>query len=348
MDNKVKITALIFFFLIWAFITYEVVRKSSWNENVEKKQILKDSFIRNATWESGLTNDIPYVKWDEIEYVYILEENDWAEAKVDLSKVSERIDLQEVELNGEKIPLDNLNLKVDTDEITSIKIKWISKINKTEEENIEENIEVIVTQKRETLLEETQNIEENEDQEGRIKDVTNLIVNNYSFKSNIDSMLTIRAENVENITALVIWDYSLKPVFKDWIAYFNIEAWTFWTWTFLPFIEQKNGKIKTLDQAVTFIFVPGDVSIVNITPREIWNDVDRTLVLQWDGFDKVMSVQLSNNLVIKNTSFEVINNKVMSIKIPRWLDSWEYHFNIMTTKWISELKTEKFKIINKE
>lgn len=342
MNKKITAVSVIFLSLILSFIFYEISRKANLEVEVEEKEVISEAFVKNNSWESDYTTDIPYTKGNELEYVYIIEPQENKEAEIDISKIWERVEVDTVEINWEEIDVINNKITVDTSEAQSIKIKGTAKINKTEEENIDENIEVTVKEKKENapVIEESEEIDKT--------DISNLSLNTYSFSSNIDSLLIITWENIESISALTIWDYSFKPVFKDWKAFFNLEAKTFDTWEYFWIIKQTNWKIITLDKKLNFTLIKEEVAIVNISPREIWNDKQNYLVLQWDWFDKVISLQLSNNVVIKNTQFEILTDKVMPVKIPPNLPSWEYHFNIMTTKWIVELHSQKFKIIHKD
>ncbi len=59
-----------------------------------------------------------------------------------------------------------------------------------------------------------------------------------------------------------------------------------------------------------------------------------------------MSIQLSNNLILKNAEFNIINKQVAGVKIPKGLPAGEYYFNIMDTATIYEIKNMKFTITN--
>ena len=79
----------------------------------------------------------------------------------------------------------------------------------------------------------------------------------------------------------------------------------------------KNGKLVTTDEKVSFVYHSSPINIGAVTPSEIKSDVDRYVVVQGNGFEKIISIQLSNNLIFKNTLFNVVNDNVVSIKIPK-------------------------------
>ena len=340
---KLKIiTSLIFFSLIFSFVIYynSQQKLEVWDEN----KIIENSFIENKTWESGLQKDIPFVKWDEIDYVYIMKPQKNKEVTIELNKIKEKIDISQITINWEKKDLNWDKIKLSLEEALSIKISWEANHNKVWKENIEENLKVTFNE----IEEDNQAEEIEEPTEKQNTSPTNIKLEKYSFNWNLNNLLIISWENIDTIQTITIWDYSFSPLFKDWKAFININAWTFSWWSYFVIIKTKSWNLVTLNKKVSFEFMTSDVAIWNITPREINNNKSNYLVLQWQGFDKIISVQLSNNVIIKKTEFEIINDKVATIKIPKGINSWNYHFNIMTTSWISELRSQKFKINHKE
>jgi hypothetical protein len=79
----------------------------------------------------------------------------------------------------------------------------------------------------------------------------------------------------------------------------------------------KNGKLVSTDEKISFVYDSSPINIGAITPTEIRSDADRYVVVQGNGFEKIISIQLSNNLIFKNTLFTVVNDNVVSIKIPK-------------------------------
>ncbi|EKD29799.1 MAG: hypothetical protein ACD_78C00268G0002 [uncultured bacterium (gcode 4)] len=111
-------------------------------------------------------------------------------------------------------------------------------------------------------------------------------------------------------------------------------------------MQLKSGRILTRNEKITFEHSNARINIANITPRTIKNDAERFVVIQGNGFDKIVSIQLSNNLILKNAEFNIINAHVAGVRIPKELPPGEYYFNIMDTQSIYELRTMRFTITN--
>ena len=173
---------------------------------------------------------------------------------------------------------------------------------------------------------------------------SDLEFNNISFNSNINNLLEISWENINKIKFLNIWSYSFTPTFKDETAYFLIKKNTFSTGNYFVFIQPIEWKIIPLEIQIDFSFTDSKVNIANITPALVDNTKDTYIVLQWNWFLDIISLQLNNNIILKETSFDIINDKVLSVKIDKQLQTWTYHFNIMTTDGIINLDNMNFTI----
>lgn len=331
------------------------------NNNSNQWNNIKDFLIKNLNWDSPLQNDVPFVKGNDLELYYIIDNDNGNSAYINIEKLQEKIDIEKIEIWDTLIDIKkNINIKID--QTTPLKITGKSKVNNSD--NIpnlkdlvdikvtQENIENIFTTTWSTVEQEDIKIEDIEADEKIIEiedeidnDFSKLKLSNTQFNSNINNLLEISWKNIENIKYLNIGSYSINPVFKDKKAFFLINKDTFSSWNYFIFIQPTEWKIVTLNEQITFKYSNSLVNIANITPSTVKNDKDRYIVLQWNGFSKIISIQLNNNIVIKKTSFEVINDKVLSIKIQKWLETGTYSFNIMTTDEIVELNNLNFSVI---
>jgi hypothetical protein len=158
-------------------------------------------------------------------------------------------------------------------------------------------------------------------------------------------LLEISWKDIDKIKFLNIWSYSFSPNIKDWVAYILIKQNTFDSWNYFVFIQPLQWSIVPLETQMSFEYNNSKVNIANITPNQVNNSKDSYIVLQWNWFSDIISLQLNNNIILEKTDFDIINDKVMSVKIDKKLDTWIYSFNIMTTDNIIQIDNMNFTII---
>lgn len=333
---KIIVLVFIVMILIWYWF-YEKL----WKKAIESEKV----FIKNNSWDSDLSKDTPYIKGDEVEILYFWEWN----ANIDLSVFEDNIDIKKIKIWEKEVDIDEKkSVNIENIDNKPLKIIWKALKNK---EDIEENFwEAINNEKVE------KNTEDNNDKikEEKIKiddlekkEVKNISLSSYNFYSNIDNLIELSWENIENIKFMTILDSSFSPIFKDWKALFEIEKNIFDKWEYFA-ILQTSSWVITLDKTINFVSnkdkSESEIKIINITPNIIKNE--KSIILQWEWFSKIISIQLSNTVVIEKTDFRIINDKVLAIAIPEGIPNWEYHLNIMTTGKIIQLDSNKF-IINR-
>lgn len=81
-----------------------------------------------------------------------------------------------------------------------------------------------------------------------------------------------------------------------------------------------------------------------VTPASVPNSRESYVTLQGRGFSKVVSIQLSNSLVIKNASFRAVDDAVAIVKIPAGIPPGEYAMNVMDVKGISSPRNAVIRI----
>lgn len=226
--------------------------------------------------------------------------------------------------------------------------EWIENIQeKIVEKNIWDKVKKLFTiNKKSEILEEKDNkiIEENVLLvENSI--YSNVLLSKTSFSSNINNLLEINWNNLDKIKSIHIWKEVFEPKFNKWTIYIWIDSGLFYKWNYKLYFKWIDWNLVDVNQEITFMYSNSKVNLANITPNVLKNDIDRNIVLQWSWFSKIISIQLSNNIIIKNTNFNIINDNVMSLLIPKWLNIWKYKLNIMDIEWIYKSNLE-IEIIN--
>lgn len=79
--------------------------------SADKTEIL----MRNLSWGTNLENFTPYRKNDDLEFVFIAESENGSEANIDISKISEKLDISEILVNDVPTPANSLEgIRFDT------------------------------------------------------------------------------------------------------------------------------------------------------------------------------------------------------------------------------------------
>lgn len=178
------------------------------------------------------------------------------------------------------------------------------------------------------------------------KEPSNLVFHGTKYNSNIGNLIPITGSALETIEFINIGGIGFRPVLGSGTLFVQVDRDTFASGEYFVFLQLKNGKILTRNEKIIFEHSNARINIANITPKSIQNDQERFVVIQGNGFDKIVSIQLSNNLILKNAEFNIINAHVAGVRIPKGLPAGEYYFNIMDTQSIYELRTMRFTITN--
>jgi len=256
--------------------------------------------------------NIDFFSFDKQEEVQILLENinNNSELILETKEIEKKLDISEIIIDWEIVVPENIsNVKI-TEE-TSIIISWepkksdISSIDKEEDK-----------------------IEANND------NIDNISIEKLNYSSNVSNIIKITWNNLDQIEYVIIWDMSFKPEYNTDYLYVLVEKNNILNWEQIVFFQRLNWKIETYPEKINFTFTDSNIVVVNITPRIIKNDINRNIILQWKWFSKVISIWLSNNIILKDTSFNIITDEVMSVVIPKGLGIWKYKLNIMNVEWI--------------
>lgn len=309
-------------------------------KNVEDGTIQEkiDLLIRNNSWESPFSDSVPYKKWDELELNFILKWNYDKEIKLNFDKLKLKFKIKWTYIWDKEVS-DWKNIDIKKWEKVKIIAEaldnWV--IKKEENEDIIE-----ITKEEEKKKEEKKNEEEK-----KVIEIpsSNVSLNNYSINWNINNLIEVLWDWKDYIDYVNIWWISLKPIKSDeGKVFLSINQNSFTAWEYFVIVQFSDWTIQTLNEKMKIDFSVSKVNVSNITPSQIKNDIDRYIVIQWNWLSKVISIQLNNNIILKNTSFDVISDNVLSVKIPKELVAWKYYFNIMTTDGIYEIKNKTFNI----
>lgn len=334
MKNKIIKFCLYFSGIFLFFILVYFLEQKFWIDFIYKNSNdYVDKIITNKTWEITWENTA-YKKWENIEYTFIISRDKSNQSNIDISNLENSINIKKIELDEKEIKKDDLkNIKLEEKSI--LKISWIAKLDSNKIDYTDIKVNQLETYDEKEITKE--NIST-----GSI----NFSIKNNNLNSNIDNILEITWTNLDQVEYINIWWVSFKPTLKDWNLFTLIEKNTFWNIENFILLKTKSGTIITSDKKVKFTYNEAKVNVSNINPKTIKNDINRYITLRWNWFSKVISIQLNNNVILKNTEFNIVNDNILLVKIPAWLNEWEYTINIMDTTNIYEINYMKFLITN--
>ncbi len=303
---------------------------------VFKKNSQIDFIIKNSTWETWYKKEIPYKKWDIIE-INIIPKN-WLYWDLEIDYLKLPINIKKASVKDNEI---NINKNISLKKWEWIKIIWEAKNNWI----LKNDLDIF------KKIDLKENQEQKDLKENLNKDIVNIknikiSFDKYNLNSNLNNLINIYWTWIENIKYINIWWISFYPIKDNNEYYLSINKNTFSNWEYFIILQLKDNSILPLNDKISFIYSKDEVNVYNITPNQIKWDKDTYVVIQWNWLSKIISLQFSNNVILKNTSFNIINDNVLSVKIPANLEKWKYYINIMTTKWIFEIKNTYFYIVN--
>lgn len=325
----------IIFILILALVIVSLYFIIS-NNLIKNKKVNSSLFIKNTTWQINWSDFVPFKKNDSLDLTFIFDTDFGKFLNINLDKLSKKINIREIYINDELKDKNSLK-NISFNSVLKLRIVWDALENSLQNENIKNDVEVtVVWEKTEEIIEE--------EIVDKTKEVLIMAFNSQNFNSNINNILEISGQNLELIDYLLIWEKKIEWIYKDDKFYARIDKNTFWNWDFFVGFYLKNGKLETSSSKLTFSYNPNPINIAAITPSTINSAKDWHIVIQWNWFNKMVSLQLSNNFIFKNTLFNIISNEVASVKIPSWLTPGTYYFNIMDTKGIYNASNIKLTI----
>ncbi|MDD3120420.1 MAG: hypothetical protein PHF46_03370 [Candidatus Gracilibacteria bacterium] len=339
MKKKIIIICAVFLVItLLGVLTYKKGIKFS-EENYELK-----SYVRNTTWETSFQDKVPYRKGDNLEYFYFFKNLSGNGYDLDLffNDLKSKINIESIFVNGKETK--DGKIKVAPGQVFSINVsgKAITDSSLEQDDKKIEDIKITEdkTVKQEPKKEEAKKIGTN------IISKEDVSIPITHFDSNINNFFELDCENgIDSVKSIMIGGVSFKPSIKDNKLFVSIDKNIFDNGSYFIALVLTNGELLSLDESVTFTFNKEKINIVSIIPGSVKNDIPRYITVQGNGFKGVVSVQLSNNVILKNTDFSVINDNVMAIKIPKDLIEGNYHLNIMDVNHVYEIQNKNFLVI---
>lgn len=230
---------------------------------------------------------------------------------IDISSLKNFLDIEHIRLD---------DIEIQEKDLTDIHVTGTSLLKITGKAKNTSNADAIVQPKITTIPQEAIKNQEPKEQEP-LKNLqiepTGMSMDTTKYNSNINNLITVHGKNLDSIEFVNIGEKRIRPVYSNGTLFIQADHDTFASGEYFVFFTLKNGKMLTSDYHLLFEHSNSAINIANITPRMIHNDEDRFVVIQGNGFDKIVSIQLSNNLILKNAEFQIINKQVAGVKIPK-------------------------------
>jgi len=337
MNKNYKITLLVLILIFWGlFLFFWKIRDFDFGSDFKR-----EFFVRNLTWQTDFLPSVPYKKWDILEFTSIFSLTHPRNIGLDISLIKSLIDIERIELDGKTVSEKDLS-EIHITESALLKITGRAKNMSTPESEKQDISPTLVTNTEVEIIKEvTEEVDIPPE-----KEPSNLVFHGTKYNSNINNLISITGSGLESIEFVNIGGIGFRPVLGSGTLFVQVDRDVFASGEYFVFLQLRNGKILTRNEKITFEHSNARINIANITPKSIRNDAERFVVIQGNGFDKIVSIQLSNNLILKNAEFNIINTHVAGVRIPKDLPPWEYYFNIMDTQSIYELRTMRFTITN--
>lgn len=318
--------------IIWySFFLYTT---PSHHISLEKSEIL----LKNLSWDTDFLDPLPYKKWDLLEMHLILKQDGVHNVTLNLEKLKQKISLDEISVNG--TPKTKDTIQTHDGSIITIKGKW-KENGILKKDDYQDIIKEIIP--KDEIIPEEKNEEPTQEEMLTSQNIDIRVLQTH-LNSNINNLVEFQGTGSHLIKYINIWWNSFTPIRENEKQYISIPKNMFPSWEYFILYQLSDGTLITSKDSLTTTFDKNPVNIANITPKNISSDTKKNLTLQWNGFEKVIWVWLSNNLILKKTSFEILSDQVLVVHIPTGLENGSYFLNIMTTSGIYELKKNIFYI----
>lgn len=328
MKNKILSSVLIFLLFLWVWVWIYYKKNLIWDE------LLQKLYIKNLSWNTDYSQDVPYKKNDEVELFLFLESLKDKSCKIDYSLIEKDFLIKKILIDDKEIKKEDL---VDLNSWAWIKIIASAKQNwslKTTDLKLDYSLNT-TTNSWNTLKEVE--VEKN-------KILFNL--EKTSFNWSVNNLVLAYWSWLEQIQYIKIWELYFNLVEIDWKYYVWIDKNLLKDWNYNVSLILKNNEVLAYSKQISISNDTNSISVYNITPNKLKLDIDKNIVLQWVWFSKIMSIQLNNNTILDSSNFEVVSDNLLILKLPKNLWVWEYSLNIMWVDKIYEITNKNFSINN--
>lgn len=310
----------------------------------------EDFLIRNNTWWTNFLTQVPHRSWDFLDYIIIL--NNIANNKfpyIDDKKIEWILSLSWVVIDYKRLDW-NENISDFVMNISWYSTKWwIS--NKSDIDLVVDNV-ILLDYDINSNLDENDILSDEGNSEINdylISDETlpynySFFIDNSSIVWSINNLLEIKWNWLNSLSYVWIWDKFFDIEIIDWFHFIHIPKNTFVSWNYFVIFFDKNSNILNSDLSIDVINFQWNIILTDIVPSSINSNRSYRVLLQWRWFNSIISLQISSNNIFEKTDFDVISDNTLAVRIPSWLNPWNYYFNIMWTDWIYEFNSKFLEI----
>ncbi len=299
-----------------------------------------DSFVRNATWDTALMKEVPANQGDSVEYTSILKPTSPQVVSVSIDALTSHLDAVQVSIDGRT---------VDPSELAHLTLTGSSLMKITgrvrDAQVTHTPIDTLVRiQTVSTLPTDTTATASGSTGVVAATTSSHIQFTETHFSSEINNLLQIDGDGLESVEYVNIGGQSLRPTLRDGHLFVGIPHGIFAGGEYFVFFQLKNKQVVSEDVQIAFEAGTGSVRIANITPNDITNDQNSVIVAQGSGFKKIVSIQLNNSVILRKVEFDIVNDQVLVLRIPKGLPAGAYYLNIMDTDSISEVRNVFFRV----
>lgn len=156
-----------------------------------------------------------------------------------------------------------------------------------------------------------------------------------SLYTNLDNQVNLSGENLGQVSEIIFKSESeeknLTPVLvEDDFLGFNLENNFLNSGRYQILLKKSDGMMET-DFYLDVKIADGPL-IKDVTPNQGISGEQGMVVLQGQGFEDVIGIQLSNGTIISQASYEIISDRVIAVRVPQDLSVGEYKFRLVTEK----------------
>lgn len=301
-----------------------------------------DAYVRNTSWETGYLSSVPYRKGDVLEFAYFVDSLRPYFLDFDWPSFLARYDVESV--TSDSGPLDK-------NQISTSLLKPGSRLSirakaKSSGSTGSDPFATPKIRQSEDALADSGAVAEAQTGTSATgaTDASAFVIPLRTFSSDTNNAVRIVGAPKGFISSVVIGASTFRGAdLRDGYV-FVTDRGTFADGDYFVAVYAKDGRLLPLKDKVSFITDGQSVGVSGVTPASVPATRDSFVTLQGRGFSRVVSIQLSNSLVIKNASFRAVDDTVAIVRVPAGVPAGEYAMNIMDVNGISSPKRAVIRI----